>query len=499
MSRRTAWRAARRAETRNNLMGIYKEVPTSITDGIPGAINENTAQKARCRKRRKMNKANQTEYTQQSRAAIASLNIKGFGNSNPLHHDNKWHHVNQLVCNKRLGILVVQETHMSKERRAEVEAAYSRRLRIFALADREKPTAQAGIAVVFNRNVITDKDARAEELIPGRVMMATFKLWGGIEVRALAIYAYNDPRQNANLWRDLQQVFEDDPDIPRPNMMLRDFNMVEDAVDRLPAHNNPEGTVTALGNLKSLLSLQDGWRETFPDQVAFTYMQGKIHLRIDWMYMTKDLLDTLVQWAMGPSGIANCDHEVISVMLTDPKAPGMASGRPVLPLYLLKDSIFIKDIIKLGIEATDKMELAKASRTSERNPQTVYATFKEQVWKRSVERDNEIVPKLLREMKEVEEDLKQMSKDRTLDDAVKETKMSTLKNRLKKIAEKRHSKRRQLLKMKYCLEGESMTKVMASMGKEKKPCDIMWGLKSGTNEDGQPIIEQDLIHMSKIA
>ncbi len=69
--------------------------------------------------------------------------------------------------------------------------------------------------------------------------------------------------------------------------MAGDFNMVEDSLDRLPAHSDQENTTDALDNLKQLLGLEDGWRNTFPQKIAFTYLQSngsKSQSRIDRIY-----------------------------------------------------------------------------------------------------------------------------------------------------------------------------------------------------------------------
>jgi hypothetical protein len=58
---------------------------------------------------------------------------------------------------------------------------------------------------------------------------------------------------------------------------------------------------------------------------------------------------------------------------------------------------------------------------------------------------------------------------------------------------------RKATKAKYRLEGETMTKSLAAMGKETKPRDVIWGLKKGTNAVGQPIVEQESKRMTEIA
>ncbi|KDQ62217.1 hypothetical protein JAAARDRAFT_189568 [Jaapia argillacea MUCL 33604] len=59
---------------------------------------------------------------------IASLNLKGYGNTNPTHKNNKWNHLNQLLREQKIAVLLVQEAHMTEERRDNVERVFSKRM-----------------------------------------------------------------------------------------------------------------------------------------------------------------------------------------------------------------------------------------------------------------------------------------------------------------------------------------------------------------------------------
>ena len=49
-----------------------------------------------------------------------------------------------------------------------------------------------------------------------------------------------------------------------PDILLGDFNMVEEAQDCLPPHPDPNNTTNALMELKASASLIDGWRRANP-------------------------------------------------------------------------------------------------------------------------------------------------------------------------------------------------------------------------------------------
>jgi exonuclease III len=179
---------------------------------------------------------------------------------------------------------------MNEERREAVEKQFQNRLRIFSSADGQKPTEKAGIALVFNKTLINAEEVVVVEVIPGQVIMAEFPLKKGKTTRVLAVYAHNDAQKNTQMWKDLEEALSQNSSIPRPDIILGDFNMVKDAVDRIPAHEDSVQTVAEWRKLKGLLKIVDGWRETFPDRVEFTYPQKEtVHLKIDRIYLTEEL------------------------------------------------------------------------------------------------------------------------------------------------------------------------------------------------------------------
>lgn len=80
--------------------------------------------------------------TQKVSVCVTSLNIRGFGSENMYSPNNKWLHINQIMHDKCIGILVVQETHMDEARRKAVEDLFSHRLRILATCDPDGPTSR---------------------------------------------------------------------------------------------------------------------------------------------------------------------------------------------------------------------------------------------------------------------------------------------------------------------------------------------------------------------
>jgi hypothetical protein len=84
---------------------------------------------------------------------IASLNMKG-RTSTQLDHSaiSKWSVIHRVMREKKIGILCLQETHLTEEHETQINTLYSRRLRVINSKDRERPGTSAGVAFVLNNN-----------------------------------------------------------------------------------------------------------------------------------------------------------------------------------------------------------------------------------------------------------------------------------------------------------------------------------------------------------
>ena len=56
--------------------------------------------------------------------------------------------------------------------------------------------------------------------------------------------------ENVIFWQNIQNFFEENRGIKRPQIMLGDFNMAEDGIDRIPMRPDPDAATNALDNLK---------------------------------------------------------------------------------------------------------------------------------------------------------------------------------------------------------------------------------------------------------
>ncbi|KAH7903930.1 hypothetical protein BJ138DRAFT_979434, partial [Hygrophoropsis aurantiaca] len=208
------------------------------------------------------------------------------------------------------------------------------------------------------------------------------------------IYAPNDTQENEEFWVELEDKLKQ---TPRPDVVLGDFNLVEDGLDRLPPHKDRERSVEALGNLKAYLGIQDGWRDENPDELAYTYTQsaaqGGRQSRIDRIYVRSNMLPFCKEWKIEPPGIPT-DHQLISARISDNRLPYVGKGRWTLPLFVLKQKELSEEIIDLVAEMQFKMNDIKDKRTQLMNPQIIFKQFKEKAIKACRNAAKKSIPKI---------------------------------------------------------------------------------------------------------
>ncbi|EIN09247.1 hypothetical protein PUNSTDRAFT_44642 [Punctularia strigosozonata HHB-11173 SS5] len=212
---------------------------------------------------------------------IASLNIRGFGQANSQVSHNKWLHINQLMRERRIAILLVQEAHMDDQRRDEIETLFTNRLRVFVSPDPDNPTGKAGVAIVVNKQLIRNWDKiTAKTILPGRALGIELNMLNNKKLTVLNVYAPNDPQENLAFWIELDGHYAMNRRETRPNVMGGDFNLVESDIDRLPSHPDLDKAVEKLDETASRLRLIDGWRNTYVDRKEFTYYQKSTMISI---------------------------------------------------------------------------------------------------------------------------------------------------------------------------------------------------------------------------
>ena len=188
---------------------------------------------------------------------IASLNIRRRTSTTQGFRCEKWNEMYRVMNTHRLAVLAVQETHLTDELVDNIRLSFDSRIALFHSPLPDTRNA-AGVAIVVNKTVINANKVSCEEIIPGRAILATIQWHANTELKVLNVYAPNDTKTNELFWERLNTLIVEKPHW-KPDVLLGDFNLVEDSLDRLPCHHDDASAVATGGGSQ------------FPDLVNHKY------------------------------------------------------------------------------------------------------------------------------------------------------------------------------------------------------------------------------------
>jgi exonuclease III len=259
-------------------------------------------------------------WNTRAQVKVAALNINGRYIKGK---ENKWPHLNRLIFDEKIGIMVVGETHLTEEQVEEIEgASYGRNhLKVFNSIDPEHAS-RGGVAVILNKDLTNIVNVDVRRLIPGRAILVKVPWHGTLTLTVLALYAPADSAaSNKIFWEELYNIFMTE-NLPIPDITLGDMNLVEDAIDRLPHRPDDPGAVSALANFKRLPELKDGWRMTNPDTLEYTFHRGMgTHSCIDHINVSPTIFKNCRHWEISDAAGDLADHPLITVTVCAPRAP----------------------------------------------------------------------------------------------------------------------------------------------------------------------------------
>ena len=80
----------------------------------------------------------------------------------------KWAHINQIMRDKKIAILAVQESHLDEMAVNNLNSLFHLRLRVWNSEDPLHPSAGKGVALVLNKGLTWWGEAIISNIIPGR-------------------------------------------------------------------------------------------------------------------------------------------------------------------------------------------------------------------------------------------------------------------------------------------------------------------------------------------
>ncbi|KAL1658686.1 Endonuclease/exonuclease/phosphatase, partial [Schizophyllum commune] len=316
--------------------------------------------------------------------------MKGRGANSVWDTASKWPDVISTLKAERIGVMALQETHMTDKLLQEIKSRYEGDARIFSSADQLNPNSK-GVAILLNERLTCTEDVKVHELVPGRALQISYQWHKNKTITVLALYAPSDtPKEKEDFWKVLNDIYTAPADsgrsVPFPDIVLGDMNLTAEGIDRLPAHLDDLHAVSAMRTFLLNLKLVDGWRRFFPArrEFSFTSTDGTRRARLDRIYVGEEAFATCQNWKIELPQRINTDHWQVSVELTDPALPHTGRGRYAMPRYVLTIDRVMNEIVEQGkaLQKTiDEFDGGKRTRTATDNIQTHFSKWKGEVIK----------------------------------------------------------------------------------------------------------------------
>jgi exonuclease III len=264
------------------------------------------------------------------------------------------------MFDEKIGIAVVCETHLSAQQATEIQEDHilGRCMDIYHSPNPDNPSTR-GIAIVLNRELTNTKGIQTYYLIPGRAILVVVPWHGKQTHTILGVYAPAESmEENEKFWDTLTELYMT-TDLPIPDSLGGDFNLVEEPIDRMPHRRYGQGAKAALARFKRLLDLKDGWRTINPDTKYYTFTSphhSETLSRIDRFYVSPAVLKHSRHWSISDAAGGLTDHRMVSFQLSAPGSPYIGKGRYSMPLFLLRDKDLLEFTIKRGCELEVKID-----------------------------------------------------------------------------------------------------------------------------------------------
>lgn len=409
---------------------------------------------------------------------IATLNMKGraspdLGNS----AISKWSSVQHVMRAKKIGILCIQESHLTNEHEAQIEALYSRRIKVINSKDPFRPGNSAGVAFVLNKELLDTTNIETTEIIPGRALTIKIKRNNNSYLTLLNIYAPNNLTKHPEFWDLISKTWQD-KNLPQPDLMLGDFNLTEDSLDRAPARQDNENAVNALRDLKYHLNVQDTWRALHPTSRLFTfYSNTNSHSRLDRIYTSPQHERNTHHWDSCTTAIPS-DHKMVLVRFVPQNAPFIGNGRWTWPMSLINDKNLLQKISEIGRATQQEITHQQANRNEITNPQKTWKDFKANINKEAKKTAKHHLHKIRQRTKQLENDVK-----RTLENGDIDINENTRRHKAWIESEINHLEKKAFKNIQnqsqanWAKNGETISKYWSKINSPKKPRDIIHGLK----------------------
>ena len=392
---------------------------------------------------------------------------------------SKWTTIHRVLREKKISILCLQETHLTEAHSRHIESLFGRHLYVLNSAHPDNPGSTAGVAFVINKELVNTHSITTTELIPGRALALTLNWHNEQTLTILNVYAPNSLHAHAHFWTELQNKIDTHPH--RPDLLLGDFNLIEDPIDRAPAHEDYEPAVYCLRDFRNTVDVQDIWRQENPTTRLYTYTSPTQSLsRLDHIYARPRLTKSLYDWDATTTPIPS-DHKMILVRFVPPQLPYVGKGRWTWPLGLIHDKSLTEAISSSGILLQRSLE--NPEHTPTLNVQQSWVTFKNEITNLAKQSAKSQMTKMSCRINALKRDLKATEQHPQIDhqESIR-THVAALEGELKHLQNKCYKNASARAQAQWHNKGERISKYWSTVNTTRRPRDIIYALHNPLTE-----------------
>jgi exonuclease III len=401
----------------------------------------------------------------------------------------------------RIAILALQETHLDENKTRQVRECFNKNLEIITSEDPEDPTGRAGVAFVINKTVLNPKEVTTQELHPGRALLLKIKWLEACETSLLNVYVPTNRTEQQPFWEGVE-ANRNSKRLARPEIVLGDFNVTEDKIDRAPTRLDSKAATEALRQIRLKWEIQDAWRHMHPNDRSFTYRsntgQHQTKSRLDRIYVARNLQQHTFSWRIEASQVPT-DHWLVQMKYAPHDAPHIGKGRWTWPLAILEDPKTIDKVVTRGIQLQNDMSDLKDLNLDREtnNPQMLWETFKDEIKKIAKSQNKKAYHKMTSKIRNLEKDRAALTACPDFDERDDlRTNEAFLASELTHLEKAKAKLNRDTFRAKLTHHGEKPGGIWSKLGKERRPRDLIFRLK--TPNVHPPQFERQTKRMAKM-
>ena len=233
---------------------------------------------------------------------LASLNIKGGAREEKMAEVILW------ARNNKVDLLFLCESHLTKERVAHFETRWDN---VGWFTNAPCSNTKGVTFLTLNNTLVPRQNVTVEyKDRDGQILKVKVRMDGADSIIVTGLYAPNLETEKMDFFHKMWALEGD----KRSDIILGDFNMCEDALDRNPSREDPPRVVEAFHQMRQG-RLFDQWRIVNPDKREFTFWSSnklQSASRLDKILTTTKIARKCIKWEiiLTPGW---SDHAAVSV------------------------------------------------------------------------------------------------------------------------------------------------------------------------------------------